>query len=257
MNINLSNICAISVIGGIGKRLRPFTNNKPKALLPVGIEKKPMLEFTIMPWLKNEIKNYVFCTGYKGEMIEEHFGDGSKFGARIEYSREKDNLETGGAIKNAIDNKKLTMGHSVIVFYCDDIVRLNVKKFIDSHIRGVEEFGFKASVVATNKFRTQYGIMEVENLEKRIKKVIDFEEKPLISKYVNVGIYILEPEVLEMITKHRPPFKFERVILPELARKGWLMLHEISHEDWIPINTDKDYESVLKTNLTDFYSKVL
>jgi len=257
MTINLSNICAVSVVGGTGKRLRPFTNDRPKALLPVGIEKTPMLEFTMTPWLKNGIKNYVFCVGYKGEMIEEHFGDGSKFGARIEYSREKDNLETGGAIKNAIDNKKLKIEYPTIVFYCDDIVRLNVKNFIDSHIKGVKEFGFKASVVATNKFRTQYGIMEIENLEKGMKKVINFEEKPLISKYVNVGIYFFEPEVLEMINKHEPPFKFESVILPKLARKGWLMLHGISHEDWIPVNTDKDYESVLKMNLTDFYAKVL
>jgi len=257
MNINLSNIRAVPVVGGVGKRLRPFTIDKPKALLPVGIEKKPMLEFTITPWLKYGIKKCVFCIGYKGEMIEEYFGDGSKFGARIEYSRERDNLETGGAIKNAIDNKKLKIEHPAIIFYCDDIVRLNVKSFIDSHIKGVKEFGFKASVVTTNKFRAQYGIMEVENLEKGIKRVINFEEKPLISKYVNVGIYFLEPEVLEMINKHEPPFKFERVILPKLARKGWLMLHEISHEDWIPINTDKEYESVLNMNLTDFYTKFL
>ncbi|MDI6825933.1 MAG: nucleotidyltransferase family protein [Candidatus Aenigmarchaeota archaeon] len=257
MTINLSNIRAVAVIGGVGKRLRPFTNDKPKALLPIGIERKPMLEFTMMPWLKNGIKNYVFCTGYKSEMIEEYFGGGSKFGVRIEYSKEASNLETGGAIKNAIDNRKLSTEYPIIVFYCDDIVRLNVKNFIDSHVKGVREFDFKASIVATNKFRTHYGILEVEILEDRIKKVTDFKEKPLIEKYANVGIYFLEPEVLKMIDKHHPPFKFESVILPELAREGFLMLHEITNEDWVPINTDKDYESVLRMNLSDFYSKVL
>jgi mannose-1-phosphate guanylyltransferase len=256
MTINLSKLCAVPVVGGVGKRLRPFTNEKPKAMLPIGIEKKPMLEFTIIPWLNFGIKKYIFCTGYKSETIEDYFGDGNKFGVKINYSKEKDKLETGGALKNAIDNKKLTTDQPIIVFYCDDIVRLNVKDFIDAHVKGVE-VGFKATLVATNKFRVNYGLMNVENLDGGIKKVTSFEEKPLIENYANVGIYFLEPEVLNLINKQKPPFKFERVILPELVKKGWLMLHEISHNDWIPVNTDKEYEITLKTNLTEFYSKIL
>jgi len=257
MNIDFSKIQAVSVVGGMGKRLRPFTNESPKAMLPISLEKKPMLEFTMMPWLKFGIKKYVFCTGYKSEVVEKYFGNGSKFGVEIDYSKEKDNLETGGALKNAIDNKKLTTEQPIIVFYCDDIVRLNVKDFIDTHTKSVKEFGFKATVVATNKFRVNYGIMDVEPIDEKTKKVTSFEEKPLIDKYANVGVYFLEPEVLDLINKHQPPFKFERLILPKLVKRGWLMLHEISHEDWIPVNTDKEYELVLKTNLTDFYSKIL
>ncbi len=257
MTIDISNIRVVPVIGGMGKRLRPFTNKKPKAMLPVGLEKKPMLEFTIMPWVNFGIKKYVFCSGYKSEIIEKYFGDGSKLGVEIDYSKEKDNLETGGALKNAIDNKKLTTDKPIIVFYCDDVVRLNVKDFIENHAKGVKNFGFKATVVATNRFRVNYGIMNIESIDGGIKKVTSFEEKPLIDKHANVGIYFLEPEVLGLINKHKPPFKFERVILPELVKRGWLMLHEISHDDWIPINTDKEYETSLKTNLTDFYSKIL
>ena len=256
MTNNLSNICAVAIVGGIGKRLRPFTNEKPKAMLPIGLEKKPMLEFTIMPWVNFGIKNYVFCTGYKSEVIEKYFGDGSKFGVEIDYSKEKDNLETGGALKNAIYNKKMTTNRPIIVFYCDDIVRLNVKEFINAHFKGVNEFGFKATVVATNKFRVNYGIMNVETVDNEIRKVTKFEEKPLIDQHANVGIYFLEPEVLELIKKNQPPFKFERTILSQLVKRGWLMLHEVSHEDWVPINTDKEYENILKTNLTNFYSKV-
>ena len=53
----------------------------------------------------------------------------------------------------------------------------------------------------------------------------------------------------------KAPFKFERVILPELAERGWLAVFEISWEDWIPINTDKEYGIALNTNLEEFYSK--
>ena len=74
----ISSIHGVTLAGGEGRRLRPFTDSKPKALLPVGIERKSMLEFTIKPWIKLGIGKYVFCTGYMSELVERHFGDGSK-----------------------------------------------------------------------------------------------------------------------------------------------------------------------------------
>jgi NDP-sugar pyrophosphorylase family protein len=251
----ISKVCGVCVVGGVGKRLRPFTDEKPKAMLPVGLERRAMLEFVLMPWKKAGIRKYVFCTGYKSEMIESHFGSGDAFGVKIEYSKEEERLETGGAIKNAIDNKKISKKNPIVVFYCDDLVRLNAVEFFKTHIKGLEN-GFKATIVATNRFRTHYGILETETDDEGIKRVVSFEEKPLIDKNANVGIYCLEPEVLKMIDEQKPPFKFERVILPKLVEKEWLAVFEISWEDWIPINTDKEYEIALKTNLKDFYSKI-
>jgi len=246
----------VCVVGGLGKRLKPFTDDRPKAMLPVGLEKKTMLEFVIKPWIKLGVRNYVFCTGYKSELIESYFGSGKSFGIKIEYSREKTNLETGGAIKNAIMDKVLGEKNSIVIFYCDDLVRLNPFDLIKMHISGKKN-GFKATVVTTNKFRTNYGIVETKLLKNGLKKVIDFREKPLIEKNANVGIYCFEPEILELIDEQRPPFKLERVILPELVERGWLMAHEIPWEDWMPVNTDKEYEQVMKINLTDFYFKFL
>ena len=153
----ISRLCGVSIIGGMGKRLRPFTNDKPKSLLPVGIERKPMLEFTIMPWIKLGVKKFVFCTGYRSKMIEGHFKDGNKLNVHIDYSKEESNLETGGAIKNAMDNKKLTKDNPIVVFYCDDFVRLNTENFINTHLRASKEQGSKATIIATSKFRTHYG----------------------------------------------------------------------------------------------------
>ena len=215
------------VVGGVGKRLRPFTSDRPKAMLPVGIEKKPMLEFVMKPWVRLGIKKFVFCTGYKSKLIESYFGNGKTFGIKIEYSREKTNLKTGGAIKNAIKNKTLNKNTPVVVFYCDDLVRLDPTNLIKMHING-KKHGFKATVVTTNKFKTNYGIVEVKLLKNGLKKVTDFKEKPLIEKNANVGLYCFEPEALELIDKHRPPFKLERIVLPELVKRGWLMTHEIS-----------------------------
>ncbi len=122
---------------------------------------------------------------------------------------------------------------------------------------GVKKHGFKATLVATDSFRTDYGIVEAEDVGNKLKRVVDFKEKPLIKRRANVGIYCLEPEILEMLDNFQPPFKFERVVVPELVEMGWLMVFEVPWENWIPVNTDKDYDKVLKTSLTDFYSKVL
>jgi len=252
----ISKIHGVSIAGGEGRRLRPFTINKPKALLPVGVERKPMLEFTLKPWLKLGIENYVFCTGYMGELVEHHFGDGSKFGIHINYSVEDARLETGGAIKNAIENKKLPKDRPVVVFYCDDFVKLNPRDLIKKHLIGVKEHGFKATMVVTDSFRTNYGIVETKDVNKNVKKVVDFKEKPLIKKLANVGVYCLESEVLNMLDVHQPPFKFEKVIIPKLVEMGWLMVYTIPWENWLPVNTDKDYVELLKINLTDFYSEV-
>ena len=251
----IERVKAVSLAGGRGKRLKPLTDGMPKALLPVGVEKKPMLEYTLKPWIKLGIKDYVFCIGYKGEMIEKYFGDGKKFGIKIQYVREKENLETGGAIKNALDQRKLSKKDSIVVFYCDDFVSFNSQDFLKFHLK-VREKGFKATVIASIGFRCHFGIMKTEN-ENGIKKAISFEEKPIIYQHANVGIYFLEPEVLQLIDEHQPPFKFERVILPELVEKGWLAVYEIHPEDWLPVNTDKEYNQALKMSFTEFYSKSL
>ena len=251
----ISNLRGVCVVGGMGKRLRPFTNDRPKAMLPVGMEKEPMLEFVIKPWIRSGVKNYVFCVGYESELIESFFINGKKYGIKIDYSREKTNLETGGAIKNAINNKILDKSGPVVVFYCDDLVRLSLSDLIKMHITG-RKHGFKATLVTTNKFKTNYGVVETKLLRNGLKKVTDFKEKPLIEKNVNVGLYVFEPDVLELIDEHEPPFKLEEVILPGLVERGWLTTFEIPWENWIPINTDKEYEEVMKVNLTDFYTNV-
>jgi len=253
----VSRVCGVSMAGGEGRRLRPFTNNQPKALLPVGTEKKPMLEFSMQPWLKLGIDKYVFCTGYMSEMIERHFGNGSKFGVNIDYSIEDARLETGGAIKNAIGNRKLSKNSPVIVFYCDDFVRLDPLDLIKSHMLGIKKHGFKATLVATDSFRCDFGIIETEDIDDKLKRVVNFKEKPLINKHANVGIYILEPEVLDHLDGFQSPFKFESVVIPELVKRDWLMVYEIPWGNWLPVNTDKDYGDILKISLTDFYSKVL
>jgi len=88
---------AVILAGGLGTRLRPLTNKKPKPMLPLG--KKPLLEHLIKWIRKNGIKDIVLCVSYLHETIEKHFGDGSKFGMNIEYAISKEPRGTEGEEK--------------------------------------------------------------------------------------------------------------------------------------------------------------
>jgi hypothetical protein len=87
---------AVLMCGGLGTRMCELTQNCPKPMLPIG--DTPMLEKILRRLARQGIRNFYFAFNYLGNMIEDHFGDGSKFGVRIQYLREKKRLGTGGAL---------------------------------------------------------------------------------------------------------------------------------------------------------------
>ena len=111
--------------GGLATRLKPITENIPKGMLP--INGKPFLEYQIELLRKNHITNIVLCIGYKGEMIENYFNDGSSFGVNISYSREKSLLGTGGAIRNAYE----LLHEKFIILYGDAYLNVDYQKIIN------------------------------------------------------------------------------------------------------------------------------
>ena len=104
---------AVILAGGLGTRLRPLTKTVPKPMVPVG--GTPYLEYQLRLLREQAITDIVLLTGYLGEQIEEHFGDGSRFGLSIRYSREDSPLGTGGALRIA----KPLLADSFLVIYGD------------------------------------------------------------------------------------------------------------------------------------------
>ena len=90
---------AIILAGGLGTRLRSVVSDRPKPMALV--EGKPFLEYVLQGLKKSGIDDIIFAVGYKGGMVEEYFGDGSRFGIRARYAYEEELLGTAGAIKNA------------------------------------------------------------------------------------------------------------------------------------------------------------
>ncbi len=122
---------AFILSGGEGARLRPITYFTPKPMIP--IEGTPLLERIINHLKANEIKKIVMLTGYLGKIIQDYFGDGSKFGVEITYSH-FDDWKERGAGKAIIDSKNLLEDKFLV--YCGDVLcDMNLKKLIEFHLK--------------------------------------------------------------------------------------------------------------------------
>ncbi|MBI4214381.1 nucleotidyltransferase family protein [archaeon] len=201
---------AVVLCGGKGTRLRPLTYKMPKPL--VRVNGKPILEHVI-DWLKSfDFENFILATGYKHEMIEDYFGDGSGFGVDIQYSKESEPLGTGGALKLA----SRFVDSTFLLANCDVLTNFNVHDMIETH----KSNGSLATVALKPvKDPSRFGIAEIEGM--RVKR---FVQKPpegkAPSNLANAGVVIIEPEALKLVPSK--PHAFETELFPLLAGQNKL-----------------------------------
>ena len=196
---------AVILAGGLGTRLRPLTNNNPKPMLPIG--GKPILEHLIDWTKKNGIKSIVLCVSYLRETIEDHFGDGERFGIKIEYAVSKKQLATAVQLKTA---EKFIEGDFVCM-YGDSIFNFNLKNMIKQHSTK------KALItMSLNEYKTNlpYGVIKTS----RSGRVTSWDEKPEIKANVNMGCYIMNSKVFDLIPKNKP-YGMDEVIKKAMKRK--------------------------------------
>lgn len=177
----------VLMVGGLGTRLRPLTDQCPKPLLKVG--NKPILETILENFIESGFRNFYFAVNYKAEMIEEYFGDGSQYGVRIQYMYEKKRMGTAGALSLLPEEMK----HSVIVMNGDLLTKVNFEQLLRHHD---EEKAWATMAVREYSYQIPYGVIQMEK-----NKIIDIQEKPIKSYFVNAGIYVLSPEAIAKIDK--------------------------------------------------------
>jgi dTDP-glucose pyrophosphorylase len=180
----------VLMAGGLGTRLSPLTDDCPKPLLSVG-SGKPMLELIMENTLRFGLKNISISVNYKAEMIESHFGDGSKWGASIDYIREKAQLGTAGALGLISDRPT----HPLIVMNGDVLTKVNLDQLLDFH---QEQKATLTMGIREYDFQVPFGVVTLK--DNHVKAI---EEKPVHKFFVNAGIYIINPEVLDHIPKNQ------------------------------------------------------
>lgn len=176
---------AFILAGGKGTRLRPITEHIPKPLVTVA--GRPILERILLHLVGNGFQRVFLSVNYLAEMIEDRFGDGSAFGCRIDYVREKMPLGTGGSLRLLPE----APSHPVLVMNGDLVTQFDVGRMLAFHDKG----GY-AATIGVRPYQTQipFGVVEVE-----VDRLTGIREKPTVEMLVNAGIYVLSPSVLPLV----------------------------------------------------------
>jgi mannose-1-phosphate guanylyltransferase len=217
---------AVLVAGGLGTRLRPLTLKTPKPMLKIG--KKPILEHLIEWNKKNGVKSFVICVSYLRENIEDYFKDGKKFGVDIEYAVSKKQLATAGQLKTAEDFIEDTF----VCMYGDSLFDFSLRNMIKQH-KTKKSF----VTMALNEYKTnlEYGVINTS----KTGKVLSWEEKPEIKANINMGCYVMEPDVFSLIPKNKP-YGMDDVIKKIMKKK--LVSGFITKKGFTDIGNKKSYE---------------
>ncbi len=176
---------AVIMAGGKGIRLRPITEHLPKPMIPVA--GRPILERLVLHLVGYGIRRVFLSINYLGHMIEEHFGNGEKFGCRIDYLRESQSLGTGGALALLPEDPV----EPLLVINGDLVTQVNIGLLLDSHRKG----GHVATLgVSEYSHTVPFGCVLVHQ-----GRITQFEEKPVLSRLINTGIYVLSPDLLSRV----------------------------------------------------------
>jgi NDP-sugar pyrophosphorylase family protein len=227
---------AIILAGGKGERLRPFTEDRPKCMVPV--LGNPLLSFQLN-WLRaHGITNVVVCCGYLHEVIQKHFGNGQQHGVNIEYLIEKEPLGRGGALKGGMKHFGKVDG-PVLAFNGDSMTNLDITAFTAFH----KAQGGLATLVSM-PLVSPYGIVEFANNDNTVS---GFTEKPTLPFWINAGIYILDSSVTSLLPDKGD---HEETCFPQLAKNGQLKAYK-ANCFWKTVDTVKDL-SELRSHIESF-----
>jgi len=191
----------ILMVGGLGTRLRPLTENTPKPMLKVG--NKPILQTIVEKFVEYGYTNIIMCVNYKSYIIQDYFGDGSEFGATIEYVLEEQRMGTAGAL-SLLKEKPV---EPFFVMNGDLLTNVNFEHFHNYHL---SNNSMGTMCVREYDFQVPYGVVNIKD-----SKILSIEEKPVHKFFVSAGIYMLSPEVLEYIPESKfydMPTLFEKII---------------------------------------------
>ncbi|MCK5719987.1 MAG: NTP transferase domain-containing protein [Thiomargarita sp.] len=217
---------AVIQAGGKGTRLRPYTLVLPKPLMPVG--ELPVIEILIK-WLRRYgVQEIYITTGYLGHLIRALCGDGSQWDCKIIYSEETEPLGTIGALGLIREH----LDETFLVLNGDLITDLDLRAFYRYHLKHEELL----TVGVTNKtVKIDLGVIETEG-----NYITEFLEKPSFNYQVSMGIYCMQPEILNHIPK-AVPFGFDDLMYSMLDHKLPVQVYQ-HNGSWMDIGRAEDFQ---------------
>jgi len=215
---------AVILAGGLGKRLRPYTDDRPKPLIEIA--GRPIIEWQIR-WLKRYgITSFIILAGYKKEKLIEFIGSGEKLKAQVAFLVEDEPLGTGGALKRA--SHVLQNDEQFFVINGDIIsnINLNTLRILDEII-----------AISLVPLRSPYGVITLDG-----DKVTRFEEKPILKDHwINAGIYLMSNQIFPYLPDRGD---LEKSTFPKLAEMGKVKGVKFPESYWRSIDSIKDMEEV-------------
>ncbi|MGK5036632.1 sugar phosphate nucleotidyltransferase [Janthinobacterium sp. LB3P118] len=245
---------AMILAAGKGTRVQPLTYDLPKPMIP--ILGKPVMAYLVEHLVQHGVTDIMVNVSYLHDKIEEYFGEGHQFGVRIGYSFEGYTNDVGEVVPQPLGSaggmKKIQefggfFDDTTIVLCGDALIDLDLEAALREHRR----VGALASVITLEvpwDKVSSYGVV-VSDTDGRIRA---FQEKPAeadaLSNCVSTGIYIFEPEVLQLIPPGQP-FDIGSELFPLLVERGLPFYAQKRQYNWIDIGSVKDYWEVLQNVL--------
>jgi NDP-mannose synthase len=218
---------AIILAGGKGTRLRPYTTLIPKPLVPLG-GKYSILEIIIIQLAKAGVTHITLAVNHLSHLIVSYFGDGSRFGLKIDYSLEEQELSTIGPL-TLIDN----LPENFLVMNGDILCDLDYRSFYDSHV----ESGSQISVSAyARDVKIDFGVLRFNEMN----QLTAFEEKPSYHFDVSMGIYCINRSVIDELPRGGS-YGFDNLMIDGLKKGKRIDIRPFSGY-WLDIGRPDDYQ---------------
>ena len=202
---------AVLMAGGSGTRLRPLTCDLPKPMVP--IVNKPIIEHIVNLLKRHDFEDIYVTLYYLPQAIQAHLKDGKDLGVNISYALEEEKpLGTAGCVKNIEQH----LDETFLIISGDALTDFDLSKVIEFH----KAKGSKATIVMTRvENPLEFGVV-ITDEEGRVQR---FLEKPssseVFSDTINTGIYVIEPELLELLPANEES-DFSKDLFPEILRRG-------------------------------------
>lgn len=221
--------------GGKGTRLRPYTMILPKPLMPVG--SKPVLDL-LLKWLRrNGTRDVYVTTGYLGHLIRTVCGDGKQWDMRINYTEEQEPLGTIGPLSLLRDRLDSTF----LVINGDVLTDLSLNSFVAFHRQHQSALTIATT---TRTLKMDFGL-----IEDKAGRVTQFKEKPILSHLVSMGVYCMEPEVLDYVPPG-VPFGFDDLVLCMMDRSVPVCTFR-HHGMWLDVGRVEDFQRAQELSWDD------